>query len=163
VRSAYSEARACYERASEIVSQLPESCATREQAVDLRLSLRNVLWTMGELGRLFSTLQEAEGLAEALGDQNRLGWVSVYLLAHFAQVCDPDRALAAGQRALAIATALGDMGLTVVAQHYLGGVYRSLGDYRRAVECCQTNMAYLHSAPGQECFGLPGLATVFAR
>ena len=55
------------------------------------------------------------------------------------------------------------MSLTVVAQHYLGGVYRSLGDYRQAVECFQTNVAYLDSEPGQESHGLPGLAAVFAR
>ena len=45
------------------------------------------------------------------------------------QVGEPDRALASGQRALAIATDLGEVGLTVTAQHYLGIVYRSLGDY----------------------------------
>ena len=162
-RSAYREAVACYEHALETVSQLPASRDTHEQAIDLRLALRNVLWTLGELGRLFVTLQEAERLAEALGDPHRLGWVSVYLLAHFAQVCDPDRALAAGQRALAMATALGDRGLTVVAQHYLGGVYRSLGDYRRAVECFQTNVACLDGELRQEHLGLPGLAAVFAR
>jgi tetratricopeptide (TPR) repeat protein len=162
-RSAYREAVACYEQALETVAQLPESRATREQAIDLRLALRNVLWTLGELGRLFVTLQEAEGLAEALGDPHRLGWVSLYLLAHFAQVGDPDRALAAGQCALALATTLGEMGLTVVAQHYLGGVYRSLGDYRRAEECFHTNVASLHSALGQERLGLLGLAAVFAR
>ena len=50
---------------------------------------------------------------------------------------DPDHALASGQRALAIGTALGDVGLTVVAQNYLGYVYRSLGDYRQAVEYFQ--------------------------
>ena len=92
-----------------------------------------------------------------------MGWVSVYLLAHFAQVCDPDRALTAGQRALAIATTLEDIGLTVTAQHYLGGIYRSLGDYRRAVECFQKNVASLHGALRQERFGLPGLASVFSR
>src|SRR5262249_6753495 len=108
-------------------------------------------------------LQEAAALAESLGDPHRLGWVSVYLLAHFAQVCDPDRALTAGQRALAIATALGDVGLTVAAQHYLGGVYRSLGDYQQAVESFQKNVARLHGALRQERFGLSGLAAVFAR
>ena len=69
-----------------------------------------------------------------LGDHHRLGWVAAYLLAHFVQACDPDRALASGQRALAIAADLGDVGLTVTVQGYLGIVYRSLGDYRRAVE-----------------------------
>src|SRR5262249_11037477 len=133
------------------------------QAIDLRLALRNVLWTLGELGRLFVTLQEAEARAEALGDDHRLGWVSVYLLAHFAQVGNPDRALAAGQRALAIATTLADRSLTVVAQHYLGGVYRSLGDYQRAVACFQANVACLHGELRQEHLGLPGIAAVFAR
>ena len=162
-RSAYRAAVTCYEHALEAVAQLPESRDTRAQAIDLRLALRNVLWTLGELGRLFVTLQEAEGLAEALGDDRRLGWVSVYLLAHFAQVGDPERALAAGQRALAIATTLGERGLTVVAQHYLGGVYHSLGDYRRAVECFQTNVVCLTGECLQEHLGLPGLAAVFAR
>jgi len=37
----------------------------------------------------------------------------------------------AGQRALAIATALGDMGLTVVAQHYLGGSTAAWGSIVR--------------------------------
>ena len=99
-RSAYHEAVACYEHALEGIAQLPESHDTRAQTIDLRLALRNVLWTLGDLERLFVTLQEAAGLAEALGDNHRLGWVSVYLLAHFAQVGDPERALAAGQRAL---------------------------------------------------------------
>jgi len=162
-RSAYRAAVACYEHALEAMAQLPESRDTRAQAIDLRLALRNVLWTLGELGRLFVTLQEAAGLAEALGDDHRLGWVSVYLLAHFAQVGDPERALAAGQRALAMATTLGERGLTVVAQHYLGGVYRSLGDYRRAVECFHTNVACLDGELLQEHLGLPGLAAVFSR
>src|SRR5215471_1163925 len=162
-RSAYSEAVACYEQALEVVAQLPESRTTHEQAIDLRLALRNVLWTLGELERLFLTLQDAAALAEALGDDHRRGWDAVYLLAHFAQVGEPDRALTAGERALAIATTLAERDLTVVAQHYLGGVYRSLGDYRRAVACFQTNVAYLDGALRHEHLGLPGLAAVFAR
>src|SRR5262245_9392135 len=162
-RSAYPEAIAYYEQALAAVKQLPDSRDTREQAIDLRLALRTVLWTLGELEQLFVTLQEAAELAEALGDDHRLGWVSVYLLAHFAQVGDPDRALAAGQRALTLATSLGETSLTVVTQHYLGGVYRSLGDYQRAVECFHTNIACLDGALRQERLGLPGLAAVFAR
>jgi DNA-binding winged helix-turn-helix (wHTH) protein/tetratricopeptide (TPR) repeat protein len=162
-RSAYHEAVACYEHALAALAQLPESRDTCALAIDLRLALRNVLWTLGELGRLFVTLQEAAGLAEALGDDHRLGWVLVYLLAHFAQVGDPECALAAGQRALALATPLGERGLTVVAQHYLGGVYRSLGDYRRAIECFRMNVACLDGQLLQKHLGLPGLAAVFAR
>jgi class 3 adenylate cyclase/tetratricopeptide (TPR) repeat protein len=162
-RSANREAMTSFEQALGALRHLPDSHDTRVQAIDLRLDLRNALWPLGELERLFTNLQEAEVLAETLGNQHRLGWVSVYLLAHFAQTCDPDRARTSGQRALAIATALGDIGLMVAAQHYLGGVYRSLGDYRQAVACYQKNVACLQGALCQERLGLSGLASVFAR
>ena len=162
-RSAHREAAGYFEQALSALPHLSQTRDTREQAIDLRLGLRNALWTLGELTQLFSNLQEAEALAETLEDRHRLGWVSVYLLAHFAQVCDPDRALRSGQRALAIATALGDIGLTVVVRHYLGGVYRSLGDYSRAVECFQQNMVCLQGALLHERLGLSGLASVFSR
>jgi class 3 adenylate cyclase/tetratricopeptide (TPR) repeat protein len=162
-RSANREAMTFFEQALGALQRLPDHHDTRVHAIDLRLNLRNALWSLGELERLFVNLQAAAGLAEALDDPHRLGWVSVYLLAHFAQTCDPDRALTSGQRALMIATALGDIGLTVAAQHYLGGVYRSLGDYRQAVEYFQKNIACLHGPLLQERLGLPGLASVFAR
>ena len=162
-RSAYREAIACYEHALETLGPLPASPDTQAQAIELRLALRPALWTLGELGRLFVTLQEAERLAETLDDTHLQGWVAVYLLAHFAQVGDPERALTAGQRALALAKALGERDLTVVAQHYLGGLYRSLGDYRQSVACFQQNVAGLQGARRQEHLGLPGLASVFAR
>jgi predicted ATPase/class 3 adenylate cyclase/DNA-binding winged helix-turn-helix (wHTH) protein len=162
-RSANREAMTFFEQALEALQHLPDSHDTRVRAIDLRLDLRNALWTLGELERLFANLQQAEVLAETLGDPHRLGWVSVYLLAHFAQTCDPDRARTSGQRALAIATTLEDIGLTVAAQHYLGGVYRSIGDYRQAVECYQKNVACLQGALRQERLGLSGLASVFAR
>jgi class 3 adenylate cyclase/tetratricopeptide (TPR) repeat protein/type II secretory pathway predicted ATPase ExeA len=162
-RSANREAMTSFIQALEALRHLPDGHGTRVRAIDLRLDLRNALWILGELEPLFANLQEAAALAEALGDPYRLGWVSVYLLAHFAQACDPDRALTSGQRALAMATTLGDIGLTVAAQHYLGGVYRSLGDYRQAVECFQKNVACLHGPLLQEHLGLPGLASVFSR
>jgi class 3 adenylate cyclase/tetratricopeptide (TPR) repeat protein len=161
--SAYPEAVTYFEQALEALHRLPECPDTQAQAIDLRLDLRSALFPLSEIERIFVYLQEAEVLAGALSDQHRLGWVSVYLLAHFVQVGDPDRALAAGQRALAIAADLGDIGLTVTAQNFLGQVYRILGDYRRAVECFQKNVASLHGELLQERFGLPGLASVLSR
>ena len=60
-----------------------------------------------------------------------------FLTTHYTQIGEPDHALTCGQRTLAIATNLEDVGLTVTAQHNLGQVYRNLGDYRRAVACYQ--------------------------
>ena len=80
--------------------------------------MRSIPWANSE--RVFVNLQDAQALAEALGDPHRLGWVAAYLLAHFVLAGEPDRALASGQRALAIAADLGDVGITVTAQYYLG-------------------------------------------
>jgi tetratricopeptide (TPR) repeat protein len=162
-RSAYREAVAAFEQALGALQHLPESYDTRTQAIALRLAQRNALYPLGEFGRILVSLQEAQALAEALGDQHRLGWVSAYLLAQFVVACELDHALAAGQRALTIAAALGDSGLTITAQYYLGLGYYSVGDYRRAEECCQKNIACLHGALIHERLGLPGLASVFSR
>ena len=55
----------------------PETRDTREQAIDLRLSLRSALTALGEaLGRRLDHLRRAETLAQTLGDPLRLG--SVY-------------------------------------------------------------------------------------
>ena len=48
------------------------------QAIDLRLDLRSAIYPLGELGRILVYLREAAALAEALGDQHRLGWVSAF-------------------------------------------------------------------------------------
>jgi class 3 adenylate cyclase/tetratricopeptide (TPR) repeat protein len=161
--SAYREAVPCFEQALEALQHLPERPDNQALGIDLRLDLRSALLPLGELRRMLVCLQDAAALAAALGDQHRLGWVSVYLLTHFTQICEPDQALAAGQRALSIATALGEVGLTVAAQHYLGFVYRSLGDYQQAVECYKKNVACLHGELLRERFGLGGPASVSSR
>ena len=159
-RSAYREAVTYFEQALEALQHLPVGLDTQAQAIDLRLELRNALYPLGEIERILVSLQDAAALAEALGDQHRLGWVSAYLLNHFVLAAEPDHALASGQRALAIGVALGDVSLTAVVQNYLGFVYRSLGDYRQAAEYFRKNMVLLHDALLYECLGLPGLASV---
>ena len=162
-QSAYHEAASSFEQALDALQHLPEGHDTHVQAIDLRLDLRSAIYPLGELGRILVYLREAAALAEALGDQHRLGWVSAFLTTHYTQVGEPDQALTCGQRTLAIATNLEDIGLTVMAQHNLGQVYRNLGDYRRAVACFQKNVAGLHGALLRECFGLPGLASVISH
>ena len=63
-RSAYREAVAYFEQALAALRHLPESRETLEQAIDLRLDLRNALIALGELGAIFDHLREAETLAD---------------------------------------------------------------------------------------------------
>jgi AAA ATPase domain len=118
--AAYRAAVTFFAQALDALQHLPARPDTQGQAIDLRLDLCGALVPLGELECTFVYSQDAAALAEALGDQHRLGWISVYLLGHFRDACDPDHALAAGQRALAIAAGLGDVGLTVAAQNHLG-------------------------------------------
>jgi tetratricopeptide (TPR) repeat protein len=161
--SAYREAVPYFEQALDALQRLPVSPDTQAQAIDLCLDLRNAFFPLGEIERISVALQDAASRAEALGDPHRLGWASAYLLAHFGQVCEPERALESGQHALAIAADLGDVGLMVTAQYYLGQVYYNLGDYHQATEFGRKNVACLDGALLQGRLGLPGLADVLSR
>src|SRR5262249_2251931 len=52
-RSALREAIACFEQALMAVEHLPESQERREQAIDLRLDMRNALLALGAFGAIF--------------------------------------------------------------------------------------------------------------
>jgi class 3 adenylate cyclase/tetratricopeptide (TPR) repeat protein len=162
MRSAHREAVACWEQALVALQHLPETRDTIEQAIDLRFDLRNSLWPLGEHGQIFAYLAQAEALAEALGDQRRLGTLYSFMTQQFRLMDDPGRAIESGQRALALATALEDFGLQVETNFRLGRAYDSLGDYRRAAEFFRQNVVSLESARIHEHFGLPGLASVLS-
>jgi tetratricopeptide (TPR) repeat protein len=161
--SAYREAVTYFEQALSALHWLPAHPDTQAQAIDLRLDLRKALFPLGELERVFVYLQEAQTLAEALGDQHRLGWASAWLINQFLQVGEPDRALATGLRTLTIATDLGEVGLAVAAQHLLGLVYCTLGDYPRAVAYYRKTVACLQGELLHERFGMSGVVSVQSR
>jgi tetratricopeptide (TPR) repeat protein len=152
-RSAYREAVTCFEQALGALQHLPQSCDTIEQAIDLRFDLRNVLSVLGDHGPILEHLRQAETLAQALGDQRRLGRVYSYMSRQFRQIPDYDRAIASGERALAIAAALGDFRLQVATHSFLGQTYYFLGHYRRALDILRRNMAFLEGGILGERFG----------
>jgi tetratricopeptide (TPR) repeat protein len=162
-RSALREAIACFEQALVAIEHLPESQEGREQAIDLRLDMRNALIALGAFGAIFDHLYAAERLAASLDDPRRLGWVSVYLSNYFCSTGDQDRAVETGQRALAIAIASEDFALEVMATFFLGLSYLSLGDYRQAVHYHRKNVETLTGEWLRERFGEPGLPAVFSR
>jgi len=142
-RSAYREALACFEQALGALTHLPDSRETAERGVDLRVDLRNALQPLKEVRRGFDYLCEAEILAERIGDQRRLGWISAHAAHYYWESSDLDRALESGRRALATARACGDFALQVVANLHCGQTHLSLGDLRRAKEYLQNNVQSL--------------------
>ena len=76
-----------------------------------------------------------------------------------------DQAIAAGQRALALATAAGDGVPQALANHRLGQAYQAQGDYRRAIDYFGQTVASLDGAQRHERFGdvLPPAVAARAR
>jgi class 3 adenylate cyclase/tetratricopeptide (TPR) repeat protein len=143
VGGAYRGAVAYLEQAFGALQHLPESRAILEQAIDLRLDLQFTFVALGEPGSQLDHVRAAETLAEALHDQRRLSRVYSHMTHYFWLMGDQDRALEYGQRASALAAALGDVALQVETNRQLGLAYRTLGDYRQAMECFARNVISL--------------------
>ena len=127
-RSAHREAAAGFEQALEALQHLPESRERTEQAIDLHLDASGALghWAGGR--RAPSMLDEAERLAETLGDERRLGRALARLSRSRPGLAgDPDRALELAQRALALATGHDDVSLQASATQRLGVVWQTIG------------------------------------
>jgi class 3 adenylate cyclase/tetratricopeptide (TPR) repeat protein len=140
-RSAHQEAVTWFEQALDAWRYLPERRELLEQAIDLRCDLESALVPLWGYGTGFDTLHEAERLAEALGDRQRLGRVYGYQARYFRILRRHDRALAAGQHALTIATDLDDVVLRATANAALGEAYYGQGNYRRAIELLRETVA----------------------
>ena len=63
------EASACFEQGISIISKEAQTAAILREAIDLRFLLRRVLWPLGQHNRLLTTLEQAESLAQQLGDE----------------------------------------------------------------------------------------------
>jgi tetratricopeptide (TPR) repeat protein len=163
LQSAHREAVGYFEQALHALLHLPETRATREQAVDLRLALRSALYPSGDFGRLLAYLHEAASLAEALDDPRRLGQVSIFLSHYFRLIRAHEQAIVAGQRALALATASGEVVPQALAHYYLGTAYYEQGHYRRASDCLGQAVASLDGARRYEHFGQITLPAVASR
>jgi len=139
-RSANWEAVVLFDRALDSLGHLPKVRRALEQGIDLRIALEHSLLLVGDPARALEHLLEAERLAESLDDRWRLGWVSNSLSEYFRTIGEHDRALVAGQRALGIGAALGDVALQVETRLRLGQVCHARGDYRMGADLLGMNL-----------------------
>jgi tetratricopeptide (TPR) repeat protein len=139
-RAAFREAVASFEQALQALTHLSEHGDTRGLALELRLALDEPLNALGEHGRRFALLGEAEALARALDDRTRLGRVLARMTMVLRLTGDLDGAIAMGRQALELAAALGDSALQVQAAHRLGQAYWASGDFGQAAELLQRSV-----------------------
>ncbi len=162
-RSANREAVANFEQALTALTHLPETRETLEQAIDLRFDLRPALFAIGDLQRLTEHLRDAERLAQALGDQLRLGRVSLHKSHYFWSTGHAAEAHASAENARAIAETLGDLPLQVGANHYLGAVCLTSGNYHQAETFLHKVVHLLGGDRSHDRCGLTGFPAAMAR
>jgi tetratricopeptide (TPR) repeat protein len=162
-RSVHREAAGYFEQALSALPHLPETRATREQAIDLRFALRSALQASGDFGRILVLLREAEALAAALDDPRRQGRASFLLSRVFSLTGAYDQAVAASECALALATASGDVVLQALAHQFLGVAYHAQGHSRQAIASFRQTVRLLDGARRYERFGQVFLPAVFSR
>jgi len=162
-RSTHRQSATCLEEALVALRHLPETAAMLEQAVDVRLALRNSLWPLGDFEAGLGHLCDAERLATELGDQRRLGWIAAYQSEHTRQTGHAANAPAFAERALAIAEELSDLSLQVAANYYFGSAYFAAGDYRRTDDFFSRILKLLEGDRFRERCGLAGFPAAMSR
>src|SRR5205814_1259433 len=85
-------------------------------ARDLLFDLRNSLGPLGQNSRAVDCLERARTQAADADDSARLARAEAYLALHYQMAGEPARALAAGERALALAARLCDPATAIVAR-----------------------------------------------
>jgi tetratricopeptide (TPR) repeat protein len=151
-QSAHREAVGAFEQALRVLPHVPEPRERLAQAVDLRLALRTALRPLGDNARIL-----------ALDDPRRLGQVAVFLAVQFRMRGAFDQAIAAAQRALALATVSGEAVLHALGNQYLGIAYYDQGHYHQAIDCLGQTVTVLKGERQRERLGLDTLPAVLSR
>jgi tetratricopeptide (TPR) repeat protein len=118
-----------------------------EQAIDLRLELRAVLFPLGELSRIVEALGDAARIADAIGDRRRLGRALALTGNYYYEIAQSDSSIEYADRALVIAQELGDPGLEASVRFLLGQNHYGVGNYARAIDVLAKTVAAAETQP----------------
>ena len=130
-RSANQEAREFFQTGLRALEHLPQSRANLQQAVDLRLDLRNPLYFLSEFDELHRCLREAESIAQRISDDRRLGRVINFLNSYYGLMGEHHRSIEFGTRGLRINRE--DVELNTVTHYYMGLAYHHVGQYDQSI------------------------------
>ena len=149
------------EHALTATKHLAQSREAIEQAIDVRLNLRNAIHPLGEVERSMGLMREAESLAQRLGDEIRMGKISLFLSMSLWMMGYADGAQDPVDRALAIAESTDDGLLRHHARIHLARLHHDRGDYRLAAATFRESLSALEAAgPSAMLFGVTPLVVV---
>ncbi len=161
-RFANREAINLYERADRALARLPANDAALP-SFDLRLRALSAFHTVGDLDRMTEIIQEAERIAERIGDQRRLATATCQLGFAFWMGGQHAKALDRIRAALVIARSLNDFPLVISAQFHLANVHHALGDVREAVALHRDIIRLLPGELATKRFGWIAAPNVLSR
>ncbi|HTY77462.1 MAG TPA: AAA family ATPase [Candidatus Bathyarchaeia archaeon] len=162
-RGARTQAAGFLEAALAALAHLSGDPDTVATGIDLRFELRNALDPIGDNQRVLRTLDEALRLAEGADDRPRIARACSFLAHALRLEGEPLRAVEMGERALALAEALGELGLRVQIYDDLGQAYEAAGAYAESVRMLRRNVELLQGERVFEHFGKPGPSGVWSR
>src|SRR5262249_4746166 len=142
---------------------LPETPATRQQAVDIRLELRPVLYELGEVRAVLERVREAEVLVEELNDDYRRGRVGAFATHSHVMLGQLDEARAVAARTLAIAHKLDDLEVKVLTTTFLGQALHYRGEYEEQVALIRENLLAMPPDWVYRNFGVGVPVSIFDR
>jgi tetratricopeptide (TPR) repeat protein len=162
-RSAYREAVACFDQATSALGYLPAGRDTAQRAIELRLELHSVYAVLGNVDRMFTLVREAESIAAGLRDRRLEARVASQMALCLWWTGQPALAVETGQRALAMAEAVGAIELEAATRARLAFACMDLAEYRRAVELFERNIAALVGSLAHARFDMSAVPAVTCR
>lgn len=133
MRSNFGDAAAWHRMALEACSHLGAGKDALALGIDVRFELYNALLALGDHTPIFDVLNEAEQLAESLGDARRLSRIHGYLAMSMWWIGDYPRAIELATRAVSTAQGLRRPGLEGIALVALGWAHHAQGSFDQAL------------------------------
>ncbi|NRG16959.1 AAA family ATPase [Rhizobiales bacterium] len=161
--SACQQASRCFEDCLSVINRMPDKQAVMEDAIDVRLDLRNALMPLGRHDEILPHLSEALALATTLGDRSRIARTHSYLSHYHWLVAEWEDAIREGRQALDIAGNLNDFGLMVTTRFTLGISNYSTGKFKTAADYLSANVKDLEGREVGNRFGMFALPSVVSR
>jgi class 3 adenylate cyclase/tetratricopeptide (TPR) repeat protein len=145
-RWALRDASTQLERALVATNHLSQSREGIERAIDIRFDLRTAIFQLGEVERSLALMREAQSLADRLGDEVRMGRVSLTLSVSLWMMGRSDEAQDPADRAHAIAEATDNSLLKHQVRSQLARLHHDRGHYRQAVDAFRECLSALEAA-----------------
>ncbi|HKW91640.1 MAG TPA: adenylate/guanylate cyclase domain-containing protein [Methylomirabilota bacterium] len=161
--SAHRAAAGRFEQALTALERLPRTRDTIENMIDVKLTLRNTLLSVGEVPTVLRHLDDAAMLCDAIGDRGRAAWISAYTST---ALWSTGRYVDAIERTLQTQQLANDLEhgqLRVYSDMALTLIYHSLGRYAEGVVTGTRAAEALAGERLLERFNIPSLPSVAAR